>query len=382
MATPIKLVGGLTFISSFIRHILERKSWNFIKKPQIKFFALFLVWIFISGFTQPGSFTRENFTVFTSCAALGFIILSLVTNIKRFRVVVWTGLISISIISLNTVFNYSSVSQMMRAQGTAYGPNYFALGLLPFLGLAFYSTFVEKKKSLKTFSLAITLVITMALIFTFSRAGLIGFFALLLIAALKARKKVRALLWLSICIVVIINLMPTYVWERFEKTKIVEGPATGDIASTTRRFLLAKSAWRMFLTHPLFGVGVGNYFWECGKYEAVHPGRAHTTYLEIMAELGIIGIFLFLGVLFHTFKTLKKIMRNNSQVSSYAWGLYIGLAGFLIAALFLHAQQEKVLWFVVFMAVALERIDTQMSAEKEGRVAQMRRKKRKRVELS
>ena len=112
----------------------------------------------------------------------------------------------------------------------------------------------------------------------------------------------------------------------------------------------------MFLEHPLVGVGVGNYYYECRKYAPIFAGRAHTTYLEIMAELGIIGIFLFLGILFSTFKTLKKIIRSNSPISGYARGLYIGLAGFLIAAIFLHAQQEKALWFVIFMAAALEQI--------------------------
>jgi len=381
MATPIKLIGGLTFVSAFLRHISEGRKADFLRKPQVKFFIFFLVWVFISGFTQRGEFTRENFTVFTSFAIMGFIILSLVTDVKRFRWVLWAGLISVFIVSLQAVFRYSSFTEAVRIQGASYDPNYFALGLLPFLGITFYNIFVEKKMALKAFSLAITAIIAIALIVTFSRAGIVGLFGMLLIATIKAEKKFKAAFLLALCVVLLINVLPSSVWERFTKTKI-EDKYIGDptIDSTTRRYLLAKAAWEMFLDNPLFGVGVGNYYWECGRYETVHAGRAHTTYLEVMAEMGIIGIFLFLGILFYTFKSLRKTMKSNFPLSSYAYGLYTGLAGFLIAALFLHAQQEKMLWFVVFMAVALERIDTQMSAEKEGRVAQMRRKKRKRVE--
>ncbi|MBW2045127.1 MAG: O-antigen ligase family protein [Deltaproteobacteria bacterium] len=357
MATPIKLIGGMTFASSLIRHQIERKSWDFLKRPQMRFFILFLIWIFISGFTQPGALTRENFTAFTSFAMIGFIILSLITDIKRFRWVLWAGLISVFIVSLQAVFSYSSFAEAVRIRGASYGPNYFALGLLPFLGITFYNTFAEKKMVLKAFSLVITAIIAIALIVTFSRAGLVGLLGMLLIATIKAEKKFKAVFLLALCVVLLINVLPSSVWERFTHTRI-EQKYIGDptVDSTTRRYLLAKAAWEMFLDHPLFGAGVGNYYWECGRYEVVHAGRAHTTYLEIMAEMGIIGIFLFLGILFYTFKSLNKIMKSDSYLSSYAYGLYMGLVGFLIAALFLHAQHEKVLWFVIFMAMALENI--------------------------
>lgn len=358
VATPIKIAGTLTFVSSFIRHISERKSWDFLKKPQMRFFMLFLAWIFISGFTQPGFAARENFTLFISFAVLGFIILSLIDSIKRFRWVLWAALIPVFIVSLNAVLNYLSFGQAIRVSGASYGPNYFAIGLLPFLGIAFYNISTEKKKILKIFSLIITLVIASALVFTFSRAGLVGFSGMLLTATLKAKKKIRAFLLLVICLTLLINVLPSQVWERFGQTEatLERLEETSNVNSTKRRLLLAKAAWKMFLEHPLVGVGVGNYYYECRKYAPIHAGRAHTTYLEIMAELGIIGIFLFLGILFNTFKILKKIIKSNCPVGGYARGLWIGLVGFLIAAIFLHAQQEKALWFVVFMAAALERI--------------------------
>ena len=201
MATPIKITGTWTFGSAFIRHISTGKSWGFLKRPQIKFFLLFLLWIFISGFTQPCSFTRENFTVFISFTVLGFIILSLVNNLGRFRGVIWAGIISIFIVSLNAIFNYLSFQESVRISGASYGPNYFAVGLLPFLGIGFYNIFTEKRKVLKVLSLLITIAASTALIVTFSRAGLIGFAGMLVIAAAGAKRKPRAFLSLVICII-------------------------------------------------------------------------------------------------------------------------------------------------------------------------------------
>ncbi len=358
VATPIKIIGGFTFIPSFMRHVFQGKKWDFLKKPQIKFFGLFLLWIYISGFTHPCSFTRESFTVFTSFALLGFIILSLVSDIKKFRLVLWAGLISIFIVVLNTVLSYSSFNYVMRMKGAAYGPNYFAIGLLPFLGIAFYNSFVQKKKLLKVFSLVISISIICALMVTFSRAGFVGLLGMLLIAAFKAKKKIKAFLLLILVVILLINTMPAHVWDRFIGTKatLENLENTSNVDNTKRRFLLARAAWKMFLDHPLSGVGIGNYYYESREYEPIHAGRAHTMYLEIMAELGLVGIFLFLGILFFTLKGLKKIMKTNTIYSNYAYGFYIGLVGLLIAALFFHAQQEKILWFVIFMAAALENI--------------------------
>jgi len=389
MATPIKLIGGLTFVSSFIRHILDKKNWNFLKKPQVRFFILFLVWIFISGFTQPGSFTRENFTLFISFTMLGFIILSLVTDIKRFRLVLWVGIISILIVAIQTIVHYLNYTQhglaykqvMLRVSGATYDPNYFAISLLPFLGITFYNVTVEKKKILKIFSLIISIALFLALVITFSRAGLIGFFVMILIMTLKAKRKMKASFLLLLALIILINVLPGKVWERFEKTNI-EGPSSdGDIASTKRRLMLAKAAVKMFVDHPLFGVGVGNYYFECKKYEPIWAGRAHSMYLETLAELGIVGFFLFLCMLFYTFRSLQRIINSKSNLNAYASGLYVGLTGFLIAALFFHAQHEKVLWFVVFMSLALENISvSELARLRVGRVKGKARKRKEDIE--
>jgi len=359
MVTPIKLVGGLTFISTLGYRFNKNNREIIFNNSFTRFFAFFVVWVFISGFTQPSPFTRENLTVFTSFAILGFIILSLVTNMKRFKLVLWAGFISIFVISINSVFYYLSYkSVVVRIAGSSYGPNYFAIALLPFLGVGFYNIFVERNKILKIFSVLIVLAISCALVVTSSRGGLVGLAGMLLVAAFQAKKKFKAGLFVLLCVVIMMNVMPESVKERFSKTKIEENYIGDDtIDSTTRRFRLAEAGWKMFLANPLFGVGVGNYYWECREYaDNIHAGRAHNMYIEIMAELGIIGAVLFFAIIYSLFKTLKKIVKMNILESNYAQGIYIGLVGFLIAAIFLHAQQDKGFWFVMFMTIALERI--------------------------
>jgi len=356
MVTPIKIIGSLTFISTLMHYGGKKGTWDFFKKAQIRYFFLFLIWISISGFTQPGWASRENFTMFTSNAILGVTLLILLTEIKRFRLALWFIGITLFFICSQIMLSYAGIE---RSGGTGYGPNEFAIMILPFIAVTFYMGLAEKNKALKLIFLGISTVILLTLVSTVSRGGIVGLGGMLLILTLKSKRKIITILLASIAVVLFLNTMPQTLRERFGKTQVISdayGIGDGDIDSTTRRYNLSLAAWRMFLAHPLFGVGVGNYFYENRNYAPVYPGRAHNMYLEMMAELGAIGIILFLGVIFYTFKGLNRIIKSKSTLNGYARGFYIGLVGFLIAGLFLHAQQDRILWFLIFMSVALERI--------------------------
>ncbi|MFA5156294.1 MAG: O-antigen ligase family protein [Candidatus Omnitrophota bacterium] len=356
MVTPIKIIGSLTFISTLMHYGGRSGAWNFFKKPQIRYFFLFLIWVFISGVTQPGFASRENFTMFTSSAILGVAIIILLHKIKQFKLVLWFIAIAMFFICIQTVLSYSGLG---RAGGTGYGPNEFAIMTLPFIAVTFYMFLVEKNKVLKIILSGIAATILFALVFTVSRGGMVGLGGMFLILVFKAKRKIITIILVCITVAIFLSAMPQTLRERFGKIQVsanAYGTGEGDIDSTTRRYYLSQAAWRIFLAHPLFGIGVGNYYYENRNYAPVYPGRAHNMYLEMMAELGTIGIFLFLGIIFYTFRGLNRIIKSKSDLGGYAKGFYLGLVGFLIAGIFLHAQQDRILWFFIFMSTALERI--------------------------
>ena len=358
MATPIKAIGGLTFIATLIKLATNKKPLRFQKDLIIIFSVLFFICIFISGLTQIGAFTRGNFTVFASMLIFAVIIIALVDTLRRFRIVIWTGAIAIFFGSLGAVLGFVAYGDSNRMSGAYYGPNEFAILLLPFIGISLYLVFTSKAKAAKIAALVITMTLILALISTVSRGGIIGLGGMFIVAAMKAKKKMRAIFIIGVLAVIFLNFMPAAMRDRFQKTRVEETyTGEGTVDSTTRRYNLSAAAWAMFREKPLFGVGIGNYFYNCSQYAPVSPGRAHNMYLEVLAELGIVGGFLFFGILFLTFGKLNRLRRSNSAIiSGYASGMFIGLIGFCFAAIFLHAEQEKVLWFIIFMSVALKRI--------------------------
>jgi len=94
---------------------------------------------------------------------------------------------------------------------------------------------------------------------------------------------------------------------------------------TSGRILLYATAWNLFLSNPLAGVG-----WKRYTIAGNEDMSAHSNYLQILSETGIFGLILFVTALLVTWiltvRKLKKSTVNNlssSQIPILAFSLYI-----------------------------------------------------------
>ncbi len=368
MMTPIKIIGAVTFLATVIHLLIQGRSWSFLKSSGFKIYSIYLVYLYIDGFAQPTSFSRELFTTFTSFWVFGFTILALITTPQRLRLLTIVAVISMAVASAQSVLSFLTrpdyLLMMSRLRGTNFDPNYFAISLLPFIVISFYVGLAEKNKIVKLLLLFIPVILVTALILTQSRGGLLGLAVMLLFAIIRAKNKFSALITVGVLSFILVSVMPQTVWERFEKTRL-ENSHDDTIGSTVRRYYLAMAAWEMFLDYPIFGSGPGNYYYNCRLYYPLSPGRAHSLYLEIMAEMGSVGLILFLSVLFSALRHANRVIKSGIKpYDSYARGVFLGLIAFMVAALFLHAQQEKTLWLVVFLSLALTHLSQNPGPEK------------------
>lgn len=97
---------------------------------------------------------------------------------------------------------------------------------------------------------------------------------------------------------------------------------------TNQRLLIWKSAFEAIKTHPLLGVGLGNFHLFIAAHPpkglAAVPPMAHNFYLEWGADLGIGGIIAGLWYQWTWIKTVWNLMRQRAQALSgetYAWVL-------------------------------------------------------------
>ena len=140
--------------------------------------------------------------------------------------------------------------------------------------------------------------------------------------------------------------------------------------------------------HPLLGVGIGNFPLVEPSYASrtanlpqvdyivTEPQVVHNSYLELLAELGVVGLAFFAALVAAALSLCWRAIRAFSRAGDadpelIARGLLVGLAGMLVASFFLSAEYEKQLWLLVGLCPALARMAplAAVSRPKEHRLA-------------
>ncbi|MAK65792.1 MAG: hypothetical protein CMH21_02070 [Methylophaga sp.] len=124
------------------------------------------------------------------------------------------------------------------------------------------------------------------------------------------------------------------------------------------RLLLIQQAWEMFIHHPLWGIGWGQFGWHNFEMTESYPGlngyadHAHNMLLHLLAETGIFGgLILLSGIIFWFWQ------QRGVVISAERWWLYAILAVFAV-----HSLLEYPLWYAYFLGLAA--IVTGISSER------------------
>lgn len=175
----------------------------------------------------------------------------------------------------------------------------------------------EKKK--KIFYFSATSLFILGNIATFSRGGFLGFLSVCGFFFYKSKRKVAALAFVLILSTSCFFFAPSKYWSEIETINTERANAgTGKL-----RVEAWKAGWRIFLDHPIVGVGPNNYnAWTQDYYTYVNPntmwGRAaHSLYFTLLPELGIVGTFFFCGMLWGNYRNhqyIGNLLKTKDQL--------------------------------------------------------------------
>jgi O-antigen ligase len=132
----------------------------------------------------------------------------------------------------------------------------------------------------------------------------------------------------------------------------------------TGRTDLWTVAWRMVEAEPVHGIGAGNFpttapefllrpgVLERSDLIVTEPKVAHNTYLEIFAELGLIGIALFAAILLVCLSCVWRAIRNFARrrersMEILSRTLLVALIALLVADFFASEEFQKALWLLL-----------------------------------
>jgi O-antigen ligase len=202
------------------------------------------------------------------------------------------------------------------------------------------------------------------ILLTLSRGGLVALAASLVAAVVvagrwRAAAVAIALATATAAVLYFAAFAPDAARERV--TTIEGGTGRSDVWTV---------GWRMVEDEPLRGVGAGN-FPNSSIHYLLEPGAilrddfivdtpkvAHNMYLEVLAELGIPGLAMFVLILGFSLGCTLRAMGafrdgGDAQLEIVARALFVALVGLLAADFFGSRQFSKQLWLLLALGPAL-----------------------------
>jgi O-antigen ligase len=256
-----------------------------------------------------------------------------------------------------------------RAEGPVDEPNRFAQILIVLLPLALLAFRTETSRGARALAALGGVLVLAGVLLTYSRGAFLVLVAL--VAALVWVKWLRSrhALALTLGVMLVLPLIAPSYQQRIASignvTALLErqtqARADGAIRGRTTAMLAALN---VFADHPVLGVGPGQYSPVYSLEYQNLPGvsfrdlttsrRAHSLYLEMAAELGIVGLTVFLAMVGLLLRDLLRSRRTagSREMSDLSTALALGLAAYLGTALFLHLSFERYFWLLLALCSA------------------------------
>jgi len=221
-----------------------------------------------------------------------------------------------------------------------------------------------KKQTERLLNVTAALLLGVGTLVTFSRGGFLGLGAAgaVLMWKMASGNRIGPVLAVAVMLIALMFVVPGGYGGRLITIVNVQQDETG---SAQEREDLMERAGIVALAHPLTGIGMGNF-----HTYSIHEKRAHNSFLEIAAELGIFGLIAFVILIISPLLSLRKIERNVKEESCsppgeqaqrqelyyLSVGLQAVLVTYIVCSFFSSNQYFWYLYYPVAYAVALRRI--------------------------
>jgi probable O-glycosylation ligase (exosortase A-associated) len=345
----IVLCFWMTFTTFFAFADTAWDYWNRAIKVQIM--------IFMTLFIMRSRF-RLNALVFTIAISLGFI------GVKGG---IWA-------------FLTGGTSQVIGpAQSFISDNNTCALALVMVLPLIRYLQLQSPWKFGRWAAAFAQVTISLAILSTYSRGGFIALCVVQMLLWMTSRHKIAFAIALLLVVPPLIKFMPQQWKDRMHTIETTDEDQLDD--SAKGRLNSWGFALNLVQDRPITGGGFHVFIspaFVTYAPDAKNRHDAHSIYFEFLAEQGIPGLLMFLGMGFYTWYTARNIIRRTKKIPEFGWMrdmvsmVLVSLAGYATGGAFVGLGYFDLPYHLMAIVVLCECVlnDTMRSAAKryEGNI--------------
>lgn len=361
------LLFGLMIWLSAIQLYKPFMPKNLWREPILFSVGIFLIWIFISSITSSHPIVSLKFLL----AKLWFIVPVLFFGIHFFQkeknriAFIWLFIISSCIVVIYTISHHAMygfgekeshwVMSPFFKDHTIYGA-IIALNVPLVFGLYLYK---KHAPLIQAVIISMIVLILVGLYFSYTRAAWLSVFGCLFIGGLIYYK----VNWKPLAgIATIVLLVLLFKWDSIQMElarnkqdhttesfdeRLQSATNISTDASNLERINRWSCALAMFEKRPIFGYGPGTYAFEYAPFQEPENltiistnfgdmGNAHSEFLGALAEMGIIGLLSFLGIVATIFYT-SIMVYNRIPLSDSGTRILILSMIMALSTYFIHA---------------------------------------------
>jgi putative inorganic carbon (hco3(-)) transporter len=330
---------------------------------EIKIIFAMFGWLILTipfSFWKGGS-TAVVFFEFSKAVIVALTLTLTVTRLVELRRLILVQALGVGLMTIAAVIVNNRMKGRLAGVGDALlsNPNDLAMNIALNWPLCLLFLLMARGP-LKKLCWAVTmLVMVYALMATYSRAGFMALVVAVIFClwdfGIRGRRQ-YLLVIAAICLVGIVVVAPGNYAKRLETLvgKFQEGDK--DLGSAEARKQLLVTSLKVTATHPVFGVGPGNFPPYTGLWLVTH-----NTYTQFSSECGIPALVLFVILMWRAFLNLhyvRKLPRSpeTDELRLYAGALTASFAAYALGAFFSSSAYELFPYYMITYTTLLHRL--------------------------
>jgi O-antigen ligase len=358
---PSLSFGILTFILYFIN------SSRSIKITDYSQFRLFTYLIIVMIFGVPFSYYRSAslkavFDYASIALIFFFLFFQLVNSSKKLISILFMNCLGVAIYGIFILKSGKISIEGRIAFGNMFDPNDIAYFLINFI--SFNLLFIPKynggvKRLIAVFNIVISLIVILK---TGSRGGVIALLSVIIFSLFSKSITIQLSIIKKVIIILIAISSLQFVTMSSDRYKtLLDMKDDYNVTDQEGRIALWETGLRIIQTHPLTGVGMNRINEGIGRdyYERGLPTAKwmtiHNSLLQIGAETGVFGLFLFCFMSFNVFRITSHIIVKScsEELIKIAEMTRVGFLGHFVSSMFL-SQAYSFYWiFYISLSTVL-----------------------------